>query len=417
MFALIDCNNFFVSCERVFNPKLWNKPVVVLSNNDGCAVARSKEAKDLGIPMGAPVFKYKALFQRENVLALSSNFSLYGDMSQRVMATLETFPFKTEVYSIDEAFAHLPMLSKEELIKIGTSIKQRIEKWVGTPVTVGVAPTKTLAKVATDIAKKDCSCRGVFVIENAKQADPFLQKRLPRDIWGIGRKSAQFLESRYILSALDFKNGSPDWIKKNLKVTGYRTFLELHGKSCIALDSKIQRKSLLHSRSFACEIEKQEDLNNVLSTFVSSCAKKLRKEKLVASEMSVFISSNRHQKPYYSNESHARLIPTSNTSTLLQVAKEGLSRIFNPNYTYKRAGVVFYDLVSESHAQSDLFSCRKKDEKGKKLMKILDQINHRYDQKALFFAAEKNGKKIKSRQENISSKFTTSWNEILTISI
>lgn len=417
MFALIDCNNFFVSCERVFNPKLWNRAVVVLSNNDGCAVARSKEAKDLGIPMGAPVFKYKSLFQKENVIALSSNFSLYGDMSRRVMATLETFPFETQVYSIDEAFAHLPKLSKEELVHIGASIKQRIEKWVGIPVTVGIAPTKTLAKVATDIAKKDPTCLGVFAFENANQADPVLQKRQPRDIWGIGRKSAQFLESRYILSALDFKKSSPDWIKKNLKVTGYRTFLELHGKSCVELDSKIQRKSLLHSRSFASEIEKEEDLSTIISTFVSSSAKKLRKEKLVASEMSVFICSNRHQKPYYSNESHVRLIPTSNTSTLLQVAKEGLSQIFNSDYTYKRAGVVFYDLVSESHAQSDFFSCMKKNEKGKKLMETLDQINDRYNQESLFFASEKNAKKIKSRQENISLKFTTNWDEILTISI
>ena len=275
--ALVDCDNFYVSCERVFTPRLKDKPVVVLSNNDGCIVARSQEAKALGIPMGAPFFQYQKLIQNHEVKVYSSNYALYGDMSQRVMETLKCFSPNVEIYSIDEAFLDLTGFSNQSLTEYGTLIRNTIKKHIGIPVTIGIAPTKVLAKIATRIAKKDKTLKGVFDITTHPKIDELLKTIAVEDVWGIGRQYTKLLNSQGILTAKDLKYASPKWIQKHLTIVGLRILKELNGEPCIPLEElPPPKKGIICSRSFGKPIETLEEITEAISEYVSRAAQKLR---------------------------------------------------------------------------------------------------------------------------------------------
>lgn len=294
IFALVDCNNFYVSCERVFNPKLRGKPVIVLSNNDGCAVARSEEAKSIGVPMGAPVFMYQDLFRRHKVEMLSSNYTLYGDMSHRVMSTLSRFTPSMENYSIDEAFLDLSGFDHTNLTEYAKEIQATVKRWTGIPVSIGIAPSKTLAKIANKLAKKNPMCKGVLDITNHPRLDDFLQSINLEDVWGVGRQYTKLLMRNRILTALDLKNASDFWVKKHMTIVGLRMVLELRGISCIELDELNEPKQeIIRSRSFGKSVTDLQELKEAVAFHTTRAAEKLREQHSIASYISAFIETNR----------------------------------------------------------------------------------------------------------------------------
>ena len=406
MYGLVDCNNFYATCEQVFNPAFKNRPLVVLSSNDGCAVARSKEAKELGIPMGAPAFKYKDLFLKHDVIALSSNFPLYGDMSRRVIDTLKTFSLPLEVYSIDEAFIELP---KENPLHFAKKIREKIKRWTGITVSVGVASTKTQAKIANQRAKKESS--GVVLFH------PDLLKSLPiGEIWGIGRRLAKRLYSYRIRSADQLIKQDDHWIRKKLSVHGLRTLLELRGTPCTGLEiGSPERKSIVSSRSFGKEIATFEEMSQAIASFVENAARKLRKEKLKAYFLVIFIETSRFHPPFYSRSKSIHLpIASAYTPELTEKAISALKTIYNEGLCYKRGGVLLSELVSENEGQYDFFS---KDEEKTQLIKTFDAINRKFDHKVLSFASEGVSKKWKSLSAKCSPRYTTSWSDIPKIKV
>lgn len=401
MYFLIDCNNFFASCEQVFNPSLRNKPVVVLSNNDGCVVARSKEAKALGIPMGAPAFQYKNLFLAKNVTVLSSNFTLYGDMSQRIMDILASYDYDLEIYSIDEAFLLIP--NEGDLIHFAHMIRDQIKQWTGIPVSIGIGPTKTLAKAAGELAKKE---GGVFLME---ATSPLLHHFPLEDVWGIGHKTAEKLRSFRLYYVSDLTAKADHWIQKELTIAGLRTTFELRGKPCLKLNEDVSQKSILRSRSFAQEVSSLESLEQAIAGFAASIGRNLRKFGLKTSHLSVFITSNRFKTaPYFSDTAHLHLpIASSETPLLIQEAKACLRRIYRPNIEYKRAGVMAFDLSDESMVQKDFFPTTSQQ---KNVSKVLDQINRKFGANTLFLAAE--GVTQNTKAAKRSKLYTTSWDDL-----
>ena len=392
-YVLIDCNNFFASCEQVFNPAYRKRPLVVLSNNDGCVIARSKEAKAIGIPMGAAAFECKSLFLQHNVVVLSSNFALYGDMSHRVIETLKTFDFPTEIYSIDEAFLLLP----QEKYSLGKEIRNRVKKWTGLSISVGIAPTKTLAKVANHAAKK-----GPGVV----RFNPSLLHNLPvGEIWGIGRRSSKKLISHGIRYAHELIACSDTWIKKQLSIVGLRTVWELRGTPCLETQEIApKRQSILTSRSFKRAITTIEELKEAVASFTAIAAQKLRKQKLKAYTLLVFAGGD-------SASVHLPL-PSSNTPELMNLAHRALEGLFNKEKSYKRAGIMLSELVTEKTTQLDFLT---KESSQKPLMKTVDQINAHYGQSIITFAGEGISKKWKSTPSKRSPKYTTSWDDLLKI--
>ena len=464
MFILIDCNNFFVSCERVFNPKLRNLPVVVLSNNDGCVIARSNEAKKLGISMGESAFHKKIFFERNKVAVFSSNFALYGDMSERVMSTLSTFEFPMEIYSIDEVFLEVPdnydslsapssaLALKENqkqiettssFFTLGNLIQKKVLQWTGIPVSVGIGPTKTLAKLASKLAKK--ATGGIFVVEKEEEnslletltpdknplnrglntlsleeipeklyAASALQNFPIESIWGIGRKKAAFLRSYGIHDALSFAVLKDSWIKKNLQVTGLQTALELRGKSCINLEmTRRSRKSIVCSRSFGSKIDSYSLLLESLCAFASRAAEKLRKEKLETSHIYIYIKGNNSYEFFQTKLP----LPTNHTPTVTKVIQSNLKQIYQKGISYKKGGVLLSELTEENSHQKDLFFQEDTAEssKKKKAQLAMDQINQKYQESKVFYAAEGTKKAWRSKREHTSSKYTTSWDELLII--
>ncbi|HSX12713.1 MAG TPA: Y-family DNA polymerase, partial [Rhabdochlamydiaceae bacterium] len=338
-FFLIDCNAFFVSCEKLFNPGLSQKPVVVLSNNDGCVVARSKEAKALGIPMGAPAFKYQSLFKEKEVQVFSSNFSLYSDISYRVMRVLSQFTCDMEEYSVDEAFLLLDCPHPREK---AAEIKQRVLQWTGIPVSIGIGKTKTLAKVANDLAKKEEKANGIFFLDTPESIDAALKWLPVSEIWGIGRRLEDSLHAYGIHTALAFKNAADSWLKKLFSVTVYKTALELRGIHCLSLDTVAPAKqSITCSRSFAKPVYTLDSLNEALATFTASAAEKMRAEESYASFLSVFLTTSPFIPNAYGNSAHLSLPePTSYTPLLISYAKEALKTIYKEDYGYKKVGVI-----------------------------------------------------------------------------
>lgn len=413
-FFLVDCNSFYVSCERVFNPRLARKPVVVLSNNDGCVIARSHEAKQVGIPMGAPAFQYETLFREKGVFVYSSNYTLYGDMSHRVMQVLSQFSDRLQIYSIDEAFL---LSNEEDPLKLAREIRARVLKWTGIPVSIGIGHTKTLAKVANHVAKKNPNLEGVFSLETESEIDQILSTIALDDIWGIGRRLSTRLKGLGILTPLQFKNASSDWIKRRFSVTLLKTALELSGISCLSLEEEeAPRKSITCSRSFGRTVFEKEILCEALASYTAKAAEKLRKNHALAGYLTVFLNTSPFAPEPYANSASLSLAePTDYTPHLITQAKRCLHALYRPGYEYKKTGVIFTDLSSKDAFQRDLFSTPSSHRAD--TMAILDQINAKFGKHTLCFAAEGRRKASWQIQRRLlSAPFTTNWNQLLKVS-
>jgi len=416
MIALVDCNNFYASCERLFRPSLINKPVCVLSNNDGCVIARSQEVKDLGVKMGAPAFKCKEIFDKNDVAIFSTNFPLYGDISSRVMGVLSQFTNELDVYSIDEAFLHLKMYDAD-YHQYGLSIRERVNRWVGIPTCVGVAETKTLAKLANHVAKKFPQLKGVHVIDTIEKRDKALKWAKVDEIWGIGRKSAEKMRYYGILTAYDFVQKSDSFVRRHFSVVGLRTKKELMGIPCFTLANQpTGKKSIMTSRTFAKYVTDIDGLNEALASYVSSCAYKLRKQSSCAQTIMVFVHTNKHRKdkPQYYNSQSMNLPVASNCSTeILGYAKELLKNIFYEGYEYNKVGVMVSNIIPQEQVQGNLFD---KIDRGKhgRLMQVMDNINEYGGRGSIRLASQSYSKGL-SKRESLSPEYTTKWSDILEI--
>jgi DNA polymerase V len=418
MFALVDCNNFYASCERVFNPKLDSKPVVILSNNDGCVISRSNEAKALGIPMGAPAFKYDSIFKKNNVHVFSSNFPLYGDMSSRVMNILSNYTPNIEIYSIDEAFLEFKGFENYNLEDYGKEIRKTILKWTGIPVSIGFAPTKALAKVANRISKKfDNKTGGVYVINSKEKKEKALKWLKIEDVWGIGFKHSKRLKNYNIEKAYDFINLPDDWVRKQMSVVELRLKKELEGKSVLSLEeSRSPKKAIATTRSFERNLTCFQDLKERISTFSIRCSEKLRYQKSNCNSIYVFIKSNRHQKNklQYRNGIVMTLPYGSNSSiTISKYAVEGLKKIYKKKIEYKKAGVILMGLVPNNKTQLNIFE--KENPKHQALMKTLDFIAKKEGPSKVKLASQDLKRIWKMKQTKLSSRYTTELNETISI--
>lgn len=416
LFALVDCNNFYASCERVFNPSLRNRPVVVLSNNDGCVIARSSEAKQLGIRMGIPAFSIEKLLVANQVAVFSSNYALYGDFSMRVMNILAEFTPNMEIYSIDEAFLDIKGLISEPVLQFAGKIRQTVLKNTGIPVSIGIAPTKTLAKIANHEAKKSTS--PFFILDDKESVTHILKKTEVGDVWGIGKQHAKFLNQHGMVTAFDLVNAPDNWIKKNLSVVGLRTKKELCGISCLDMEDALpSKKAICTSRSFGAPQTELEQLSEAVATFAARCAEKLRRQKSVATKIMVFIHTNafRNDQPQYARNIVINLLsPTNNSIALVRHATAGLNTIYRKGFQYKKAGVIVTELVPEQAIQQNLFT-RGTDLKQRLLMESLDEVNRRLGHEAVKIATQGTGRKWRLRQEKLSPGYTTRWDEIMEI--
>ncbi len=416
IFALVDCNNFYVSCERVFDPKLKDVPVVVLSNNDGCVIARSNEAKALGIRMGAPAFKCKDLFERHGVRVFSSNYSLYGDMSARVMNCLGSLVPDMKIYSIDEAFLLLNNFS-ESPETFARRIRQTVLRWAGIPVSIGIGPTKTLAKIANRFAKKHPEHGGVLDLTNNPDKASYLKQTPTEDIWGIGGKHSLFLRSYNIRNALDFSRQARDWVKSKMTVTGLQTLLEIQGIPCLSLeDSFVPNKTIISSRSFGGCVGSLDQLKEALACYVSRAAEKLRWQRALCTCIMVFIHTNRFRKdhPQHSCARQLRLLhSTDYTPLLIRNAHDILEKIYRPGHEYKKAGVMLSGIEPRLERQLTFFTPPKiRRIKERKLMEAMDRINSRWGRGTLKPAAMGTVKKRKMQRNLLSPRYTTSWHEL-----
>lgn len=405
--ALIDCNSFYVSCERLFKPSLINKPVIVLSNNDGCIISRSSEAKALGVKMGEPYFKAKKIIAKNNIYVFSSNYSLYGDISRRVMKTLKYFAPEMETYSIDEAFLNLTIIPDEEILQFGKKIRETILQWVGIPTSIGIATTKTLSKIANHIAKKEKS--GIVSLINKKNIDHILKKIEIRDVWGVGRQLSKFYINNGIFNANQLKNVSNNWIKKNSNVLSSRTAMELRGVSCIALEiAQSKRKSCCVSRSFGKKIERLQELKESITNHCLNAAEKIRSESLLAKSITIFIRTSPFQKMeiHYSNSKTIDFpIATDNSIEIVKSAVFGLKSIFKKGYKYQKSGIILSGLCESKNYNDNLFSSTK-DKRTKNLMRSIDYTNFRYGRSTLSLAVALSNKKWKTKRQH-SSKIDT----------
>lgn len=418
MFALADCNNFFVSCERVFRPDLNGKPVIVLSNNDGCAVARSNEAKALGIKMGDPFFKIRHLVEKHSVTVFSGNMALYGDMSQRVAWVLQDFAPAIEIYSIDEAFLDLRGMNNVDFDAYAKKISATCWKMTSIPVSVGIAPTKTLAKIASKLCKKYPKLRGGCYMHRPQDVEKVLRKYPIEDVWGIGRKSAQKLHAAGIKTAYDFTQMPEDIVRRIFALPGLRTWKELRGEPCIEFEDGFEAKqSICVSRSFSEEISDQEHLCEQVANFASSMAEKLRKQRSVTYEMSVFAYTNRFKEN--APQAHISTLvqfpdPTSDQCTIVGAAVASMREIFRRGYGYKKAGVVATRIVSENDVVGSLFDDSQISEKDHKITAALDKINGTFGKGTVKLAVQGSGR-IKSASEKQSPHYTTRWSDIPTL--
>jgi DNA polymerase V len=419
--ALIDVNNFYVSCERVFNPKLIHKPVVVLSNNDGCAVARSNEVKALGVPMGAPWFKMKDLAKQHGIIALSSNYALYADMSNRVMAILRDFSPDQEIYSIDESFLDLTGFKRRDLVKYGQQMRHRILKWTGLPVCVGIASTKTLAKLANHCAKKRTAFNGVcnFNAMTAIELDDLLSQIAVGEVWGVGRKLAPRLEALGYRTVLDLKRANANALRQQFSVVMQKTIHELNGVVCMELEDVVpMKKQILSSRSFGFAVRDYHSLAESITLYMSRAAEKLRKQQSFAGSVYVYIRTSpfKPDDPFYSNGMTIPLpTPTDDTRQLVNVALWGLKHMYKANYNYAKAGVMLSELVTGDAVQRDLFSHTQVSVKSSHLMHTMDNINRKMGRAAIKLASEGFASPWKMKQGNKSPSYTTQWSDLVSI--
>ncbi|MCR5815045.1 MAG: Y-family DNA polymerase [Desulfovibrio sp.] len=416
-FFLIDCNNFFASCERVFRPDLVDQPIVVLSNNDGCVVARSKEAKALGIPMGEARFKLQPLLERHKVHVFSSNFPLYGALSKRVMAAVESLVGSVEQYSIDECFVSLTPALAANALEIARAIVQRVEQWVGIPVSVGIAASRTLAKLACHLAKTYCS--RVFFLNGTEDDHDRLFAQIPvQEVWGIGRRRARRLLEAEIYTVYDLKYADTDWIRRHLNVTALNTVLELRGIPCIeeVTAPAEAQKTIICSRSFGEKIYEQNALAHALTAFVSRAAVRLRKNKLLAKGLAINIASSRFCEQYTDKSWQTALVrPTMDTQVLINAARQGLAKIFQPGIPYARAGVLLFDLTNSRVRQGNLLDLQAlpHELRRESLMHTLDKINKRYGQGQIRFALEGTEPEAwHMKQESRSQNYLGDWKSL-----
>ncbi len=416
VFALVDCNNFYASCEKLFRPDLKDTPVVVLSNNDGCVVARSREAKLLGIKMGVPVFQIKAEMQRHGILAFSSNYALYADLSSRVMRTLEEMAPRVEVYSIDEAFLDLTGIeSAISLVEFGQQVRERIGHWIGITVCVGIAPTKTLAKLANHAAKKYPATQGVVDLTNPDRQRRLLALVPVDDVWGVGRRLSKRLNALGITTALDLANASPRAIRDQFSVVLERTVRELNGESCIELEEiPPTKKQIVCSRSFGAKVTQFELLREAVCEYATRATEKLRKEQQQAKVMTVFIRTSpfKDNEPQYSNSASGELlIPSCDTRDFIELANHLLKRIWKDGFRYAKAGVMLSDFYDPGMFQPGLFDDVSTRSNSQQLMSVLDTINQSGAGK-VFFAGQGTKKDWSMKREHLSPAYTTRWDQL-----
>ena len=420
MFALADCNNFFASCERVFRPDLQGKPVIVLSNNDGCAIARSNEAKALGIKMGAPFFKIKDIVRRHNVAVFSGNMALYGDMSQRVCWVLEEFAPGIEVYSIDEAFLDLRGMKNIDFDAYAKRISAQCWKMTSIPVSVGIAPTKTLAKIASKLCKQYPKLRGGCYMHRPQDIEKVLRKFPIEDVWGIGRRTAPKLKARGINTAYEFTQMPEGVVRMMLGIGGVRTWKELRGIPCLEFEDGFEAKqSICVSRSFSSEIYEVKELQEQIANFASAMASKLRKQQSVTSEMVVFAYTNRFREDV--PQTHANTLvpfitPTAEERIIIAQAVSAAKTLFKQGFGYKKAGVIATKIVSEKHVMHSLFEDREAVEREHKITSALDAINAAFGKGTIKLAVQGSGE-IKSSSENQSPHYTTRWSDIPLVTV
>ncbi len=417
MFALVDCNNFYASCERVFNPNLQGKPIAILSNNDGCVISRSDEAKALGLPMGAPIFKWEAFCKLNSIEVLSSNYPLYGDMSSRVMSILNQFTPDVELYSIDESFLEFKGFENYDFNDYGNQIRQRILKWTGIPTCVGVAPTKALSKVANKIARKfPKQTKGVYVIDSEEKRIKALKWIKIEDVWGIGRGLKKRLHAKSCKTAFDFVQLEDEWIRKNFSITEWKLKKDLEGISTLKLEELKNKRAIATTRSFDFTYDDINYIKERISTFATSCAEKLRKQGSSCHIIYVMLSSDRHKK---TSEQHrgsrvvSLTIPTNSSLIISSEAVKAVISIFKKGIKYKRAGVIVSGLVPTDNFQLNIFE--QENPKHKPLMQVIDSINTKYADHKIKLASQDLKRTWKMRQERLSPRYTTNINDIIKV--
>jgi DNA polymerase V len=419
--ALVDCNNFYVSCERVFNPKLKNKPVVVLSNNDGCAVARSEEVKALDVEMGEPWFQFKDLVKKYNIITCSSNYALYADMSDRVMNILSEFSSNQEIYSIDECFLDLTGFCKDGLTVYAQKIRRCIQQQTGLPVCIGIGTSKTLAKLANHIAKKNSLFQGIcnFNAMTVQEQNKWLHKIKVGEIWGIGKQLAPKLRQIGIYNVSDLKHADPEILSLQFSVSLKRTVYELNNIACFELEeTTTPKKQIICSRSFSVLITDFKNLEQSVTLYVSRAAAKLRRQKSYTGSIHIYIRTspfNKKESCYANSVTIPLPEQTDNTLILIRFASFGLRKIYRSGYKYQKAGVLLSKIVSGKEYQPDLFSKKKVQGKSDSLMIVLDQINTLMGKKMLTVAAEGITQPWKMRQSNRSPGYTTNWNDLIVV--
>lgn len=419
MYALVDCNNFFVSCERVFQPQLEGRAVVVLSNNDGCVVARSNESKAMGIKMGTPFFKVKHFVESGALEVRSSNYALYGDLSARVMSILaETVPH-IEIYSIDEAFLHLDGISREAVPGLCRDLVARIRRWVGIPVSIGVAPTKTLAKIASHFAKNYPGYKGVCMMDSDAKRLKALELTPIEDVWGVGRRLAPRMHASGIRTALDYVTRPESWVRSNFNIPGVRTWEELQGRACVEEDREERRKSICTSRSFADMISDEDELCLRVSDFAASCAHKLREEGSAAGEVTTFLYTNRFRedmRQYFPSATVRLAVAANSTHEIVGAALRAFRTIYRPEYMYKKAGVIVNAIVPADAVQSSLFDNDEElRDRQERLSKLMDAVNAGGNS-LLRLASQRSGHYADGiRSEYRSRLYSTSLDDIIEI--
>ena len=419
--TLVDCNNFYVSCERVFNPKLKNKPVVVLSNNDGCAVARSEEVKALGVRMGEPWFQFKDLVKKHSIITCSSNYALYADMSDRVMSILSEFSSNQEIYSIDECFLDLTGFCRDDLTNYAQKIRRCIQQQTGLPVCIGIGTSKTLAKLANHIAKKNSSFQGIcnFNAMTVQEQNKWLHKIKVGKIWGIGKQLAPKLQQIGIYNASDLKHANPKILNLQFSVSLKRTIYELNNIICFELEeATTPKKQIICSRSFGILITSFKNLEQSITLYVSRAAEKLRRQNSYTGSIHIYIRTspfNKKESCYANSVTIPLPEQTDNTLILIRFASFGLRNIYRSGYKYQKAGVLLSKIVSSKEYQPDLFSKKEGQRKSDNLMIVLDQINTLMGKKMLTVAAEGITQPWKMRQSNRSPGYTTNWNDLIVV--
>ena len=418
MFALVDCNNFYASCEKLFDPSLRDLPIVVLSNNDGCVVARSAESKALGVPMGAPWFKLQSMAKQYGIRAFSSNYALYADMSNRVVEVLSAYTPNLEVYSIDESFLELSSFADRDLVEYGQHMRQRIAQWLGLPVCVGIAPTKTLAKLANHIAKKRAEFDGVCDLTRIDQAqrERLLGEIEVGEVWGIGRQLQQRLQTMGIHSVRDLRDADAAQLRQMVSVVLERTVRELRGISCLSLEEVVPAKQqIMVSRSFGHYVYTEAELASSLSAYTARAAEKLRKQRCVAGALTVYLRTNpfKPETPQYQRNVTIPLAePTADTVLLTRAALKVLKHVFRAGYAYQKSGVTLSELYPVDKRQASLFQDESSEQRSQQLMATLDKINQKFGRSTIRLCSEGQSRDWRMKREKLSPAYTTRWDEL-----